>query len=358
MSSGPAAELVVGLVRTPSPSGSEAEVAGVLAGWLESRGLEPVVDDAAVRIEVAGGRPGPTLLLASHLDTVPPGEGWSVDPYAGTIDGGRLFGRGAVDAKASVAAMAAAAADVAVTGGPGCGRLVVLATFSEETRDTSMPEALRRLGAAPDAAVVGEPTSLEPCIAQRGQLLLELIWEGEQAHAGWAAGRMPPPVNPISCAARDLVALESLTFDRRHPLLGAVAVTPTIIGAGIARNVIPPRCSVVLDIRTTPSHGHDELVSAIAGRVSGRVEVLSDRLVPAETPPDSRLLAAVQTVRPQSRPFASPTCSDWVFMRHVDAVKLGPGDSRLSHTADEWIALDEVDAGAHLYADLAREYLR
>jgi acetylornithine deacetylase len=100
------------------------------------------------------------------------------------------------------------------------------------------------------------------------------------------------------------------------------------------------------------------VIAAVAGRIAGRVEVLSDRLVPAETPPGSRLLEAVRAVRPEARPFASPTCSDWVFLRHVDAIKLGPGDSRRSHTADEWIALDEVAAGVRLYADLAREYLR
>lgn len=358
MTAGPAAALLTELVRTPSPSGSEREVAAVLAGWLGSRGLDPVVDEAAVRLDVQGGRDGPSLLLASHLDTVPPGEGWTVDPYAGVVNGGRLIGRGAVDAKASVAAMAAAAAELAASGGPARGRLVLLATFAEETRDTTMPEALRRLGEPPDAAVVGEPTSLEPCIAQRGQLLLELVWEGEQAHAGWAADREPRPANAITLAARDLVALDDLTFDRRHPELGSIVVSPTIIEAGVARNVIPPRCSVVLDARTTPAYSHDEVVAAVAERVGGRVNVLSDRLVPAATPPGSRLLEAVRAVRPQARPFASPTCSDWVFLRHVDAVKLGPGDSRQSHAADEGIALDEVDAAARLYLDLAREVLR
>ena len=216
-------------------------------------------------------------------------------------------------------------------------------------------EGLRQ---SPDAAVVGEPTSLEPCIAQRGQLLLELVWEGDQAHAGWAAGRIPPPVNAIASAARDLVALDGLSFERRHPLLGSVAMSPTIIQAGVARNVIPSRCSAVLDVRTTPAYSHGEVAAAIADRITGRVEVLSDRLVPAETPAGSRLLDAVRAVRPEARPFASPTCSDWVFLRHVDGVKLGPGDSSRSHTADEWITLEEVEAAVKLYADLAGEYLR
>lgn len=353
-----AAELLIRLVRTPSPSGDEVAAAAVLADWARAHGLEPEVDDAAVRLVVEGGRPGPTLLMASHLDTVPPGDGWSVPPYDGVVSDGRLMARGAVDAKASVSAMAAAAAALAAAGGPAAGRLVVLATYSEETRDTSMPVALARLGTAPDAAVVGEPTSLQPCIAQRGQLLLELHWQGDQVHAGWAAGRRPPPINAINRAAHDLAALEALVFERDHPLLGSVAVTPTQLSAGVARNVTPPSCRAMLDIRTTPAYEHEEVVAMIRDQVGARVEIYSDRLVPAETPADSRLLPAVMAARPEALPFASPTCSDWVFLRHLDTLKMGPGDSRRSHTADEWIELDEVEEAVHLYAAVAKEYLR
>jgi acetylornithine deacetylase len=353
-----AGDLLVRLVRTPSPSGDEHRAAEVLARWARAHGLEPEIDDAAVRIVVDGDAPGPTLLMASHLDTVPPGDGWSVPPYEGVVGGGRLTARGAVDAKASVSAMTAAAAELKARGGLAAGRLVVLATYSEETRDTSMPTALERLGEPPDAAVVGEPTSLQPCIAQRGQLLLELHWRGDQVHAGWAAGRQPPPVNAISLAARDLTALDGLVFDLTHPLLGAVAVTPTQLQAGVARNVTPPAAWAMLDIRTTPAYDHAEVVAMIRATVGARVEIYSDRLVPAETPAETRLLPALMTVRPESAPFASPTCSDWVFLRHLDTIKLGPGDSRRSHTADEWIELAEVDAAADLYAAVAREYLR
>jgi len=351
-------DLLVRLVQTPSPSGEERQAAEVLAGWAEAHGLEPEIDDAAVRIIVEGREPGPTLLMASHLDTVPPGDGWSVPPFDGVVSEGRLTGRGAVDAKASVSAMTAAAAELADHGGPGAGRLVVLATYSEETRDTSMPRALKGFGDPPDAAVVGEPTSLQPCIAQRGQLLLELHWQGDQVHAGWAAGRQPPPVNAISLAARDFNALGSLVLDRKHPLLGAVAVTPTQFEAGVARNVTPPTAWAMLDIRTTPAYEHAEIVAMIRDRVEARVEIYSDRLVPAETPADSRLLPAIMAAHPGGVPFASPTCSDWVFLRHLDAVKLGPGNSRRSHTVDESIELAEVHAAAELYTALAREYLR
>jgi acetylornithine deacetylase len=353
-----ATNLLVDLVRTPSPSGDESQAAMVLADWARAHDLATVVDDTGVRLVVDGLEPGPTLMLASHLDTVPPGDGWSVPPYDGVVTGDRLTARGAVDAKASVSAMAAAAAEIRASGGPSRGRLVVLASYSEETRDTSMPRALERFDTPPTAAIVGEPTSLQPCIAQRGQLLLELHWSGDQVHAGWAAGRRPQPVNAIARAAADLATLEDLVFDRTHPLLGEVAVTPTQLEAGVARNVTPPKAWAMLDIRTTPAYEHAEIVAQLSEHLDARIEVYSDRLVPAETPADSRLLPAVVSAIPDARPFASPTCSDWVFLRHLDAVKLGPGDSRRSHTADEWIELDQVREATRIYTSTAREYLR
>lgn len=351
-----AAALLVALVRAPSPSGREEEVAAVLAGWARGRVDSAEADDAAVRLVVGGREPGPTLLFASHLDTVPPGEGWSCDPYEGAVADGWLTGRGAVDAKASVAAMAVSAARLTAAGGPRRGRLVVLATYGEETRNTTMPEALRRLGAPPDAAVVGEPTGLEPCTAQRGLLLLRLLWSGEQLHAGWAA-EAPRPDNAIERAAADLVRIADLHLPRHHRALGRVVLTPTMLTAGIAHNVTPPHCEAVLDVRTTPAYSHREVVEAVRSAVSAEVEVVSDRLVPVETPAGSPLLAALKRVRPSARPFSSPTCSDWVFLHDVDAVKLGPGDSRLSHRPNERIALAEVERAAELYTELATEVL-
>jgi acetylornithine deacetylase len=169
---------------------------------------------------------------------------------------------------------------------------------------------------------------------------------------------VPRPGNAIERAAEDLVRVADLEFDRDHPALGRVAVTPTIIGAGVARNVTPPRCEAVLDVRTTPAYAHAEITQVVRAQlVHGTVEVISDRLVPAETPPGSRLLATLRAVQPAICELASPTCSDWVFLREIDAVKLGPGDSRLSHTADEAVSLDEVRRAADLYLALAREYL-
>lgn len=351
---GPTA-LLADLVRIPSPSGDEAAAAARLADWAADRGLDTTADDAAVKIEVAGRAAGPVLWLASHLDTVPAGAGWSGDPFGAAVVDGRMSGRGAVDAKGCVAAMAHAALDLARSGGPDRGRVVVLATYGEETANTTMPRALERLG-RPDAAIVGEPTSLRPCVAQRGLLVLRIRWRGRAAHAGWAAD-LEDRDNAIEKAARGLAALAALRFERRHPVLGSVSVNTTRIEGGTASNVIPDACVATLDVRTTPEYAPEEIVATIGEAVGGEVEIASRRFVPCETPPGSPLLAAIRRAQPDAEPFGSPTASDWVFLRDSDTVKLGPGDSRLSHTPDESIALEEVAEAARLYASIAREYL-
>ena len=261
-----------------------------------------------------------------------------------------------MDAKASVASMASAAARLAGEGGPARGSLLVLATFSEETRDTTMPALLEEIG-LPDAALVGEPTSLRPCVAQRGLMILSLVWKGAQVHAGWAADLPEKPVNAIERAARDLVTLSEIRFDRPHPLLGGVSVTPTMIEAGLARNLTPPECRCVVDVRTTPAWTHEEVARKISASLEGDVEVLSKRLSPVETPEGSTLLESVKKVLPEAEPFGSPTASDWVWLGETDALKMGPGDSRLSHCKDENISLEEVARAEEVFFMIAEEYL-
>jgi acetylornithine deacetylase len=347
------ARLLVDLVRTPSVSGEEAAVAERLAAWGRERGLAATLDDAGVRFEAEGAAPGPTLWLASHLDTVPAGDGWRRDPFAGVVEAGVLFGRGASDAKASVAAMASA---VAAVGRPARGCLVAVFTFGEETARTTMPHALERLG-RPDAAIVGEPTSLRPCIAQRGLVILRLRWRGRAAHAGWSSMHAGSSRNAVHEAAADLARLAALRFEREHDILGTTSLNVTRISGGTASNVVPDLCEATLDIRTTPAYTPDEIVGRVTAAVSGEVEVVSRRFLPCATPVDSRLLPVVLDAAPDAEPFVSPTASDWVFLREVDAVKLGPGDSTLSHTVDERISLDEVVRARDLYAAIAARYL-
>ena len=346
--------LLWSLVATPSVSGNEAAVAQQIVGWAEAHGLSPICDDTSVRIEIVGRSAGPSLALVSHLDVVPPGSGWTRDPFVPAIEAGRLYGRGACDAKASVAAMLCAAHDVQRSGGLDKGRLIVILGYSEETRDTSMPSAVPRCGAL-DAAIIGEPTSLDVAVAQRGLMVAELRAAGDQRHAAYVSESSYR--SAVLSLAADLIKLPSLLQERPHPILGQPSIAPTQLEAGVGRNITPPVAKALLDLRTTPAWTHAEVAAALRSALSSEVHIASDRLLPCETPAGSRLLATTQGVRPQSRAYGSPTCSDWVFLRHLDAIKCGPGDSPRSHTPDEWVDLQQVTAARRLYRDVAQRYL-
>ena len=348
-------ELLARIVAIPSVSGEEEALARYVEEKARAWGLDATRDELAVRVEVRGRKPGPTIALVSHLDVVPPGKGWTRDPFTATVEGTRLYGRGSGDAKASVSAMLTAAKDVADAGGPETGRLLVLLGYGEETRHTTMERAVATAGKI-DAAVVGEPTNLDLAVAQRGLMMVDLLADGDQRHAGYAAadGEFR---NAVLVLARDLLELDGLFTGRSHPVLGHTTATPTMLEAGVSRNVTPPVAKAILDIRSTPDWTHDEVADVLRRSLASNVVVTSQRLVPCETPAGSRLLSVARRIRPESRTFGSPTCSDWVFLRHTDAVKCGPGTSRRSHTPDEYVDLPEVSVARGFYGELVRAYL-
>jgi acetylornithine deacetylase len=346
------AALLRELVKIPSVSGSEAEVARCAAEAARSFGLRSELTPHGVVVE-AGRTTGRSLAFVSHLDTVPPGEGWTRPPFGAGAEDGRLYGRGASDAKASVAAMLAAAAD-AEHGRRLRGRLLVILGFQEETRDSTMAGAVAACGPL-DAAIVGEPTGLDFAIAQRGLMMVDLVASGTQGHAGHA--HQPGFKNALVELARDLVRLDGLFDDREHPVLGRATATPTRLEAGVGRNVTPKTARALLDVRSTPDWTHAEIAERLRESLGSEVVVVSERLVPCQTPRGSRVLDAALRARPSAKRYGSPTCSDWVCLQDVDVVKCGPGDTRLSHAPDEWVSLAEVRAAREFYATLAQDYL-
>ncbi len=146
--------------------------------------------------------------------------------------------------------------------------------------------------------MVGEPTNLDIATAQRGLMMVDLVARGDQRHAGYAAeGEFR---NAVLVLARDLLRLEHLFDDRTHPVLGRTTATPTMLDAGVSRNVTPPVATAILDVRSTPDWSHDEIAELLRARLESEVVVTSRRLVPCETPADSRLLAAANRARPES----------------------------------------------------------
>ena len=333
------AKLLQELVAIPSESGQEGQVVDRLEALFCDLGW-PARRHGQNLYATIGAEQGPLVLFNSHTDTVPVGQGWTRDPLGELVDG-RIYGRGSNDAKGCLVAMIVGAARHLARGGKG--RVCVAATCEEEVMGQGL-EALLPLLPRPDAALVGEPTRLQPAVAQKGLMVLEITAHGRSAHAAHGGGE-----NAITRLAPDLVALASLELDRVHPFLGPSTLAVTQIQGGTRHNVIPDRCTCVVDIRLTPAYTPAEIVALVGERVSGEVRVRSDRLAPVETALHEPVVRAVLRARPDAVPYGSPTLSDWVFLRGIPTVKIGPGDSLRSHTADEYITVDELEAGAAFY---------
>ena len=340
------------LIRIPSVSRNEKPIADYLEAFLKNRNI------AVKRYEdnlVFGWGAGPhTLLLASHLDTVPPPENAPYPPFEAVEINGRIYGRGSVDAKGCVAAMTWALLELIEENyTPPGGRIEVALTVGEEIGGAHNGMAqLAKEHLQPDAALIGEPTSLQPCVAQKGLLILKAVTHGTAGHAARTAGD-----TAITKAARDILALQQLTFTEADPWVGLPKVTVTEISAsGGSRNVVPSTCTYWLDVRSTPAYPHQKLIEHLQSVVTATLHVHSERLVPVHTPVSHPIVQACLKACPGSKPFGSPTLSDWVFLANVPAVKIGPGDSEFSHRDDEHISRDEFMKGIQVYKRIIQHY--
>jgi acetylornithine deacetylase len=339
-------------VAVPSVSGNEAALADQIAAEFAAAGLEVCREGNNIWSQL-GDAPRPRLLLNSHLDTVPPGEGWTGDPWTPRRSAGRLIGLGANDAKGCVTAMIeaflATYKDYQDSGKLG-GTLVLALTAQEETTGEGLAEVLDRLNPL-DAAVVGEPTGLVPMTAQRGLLILRGVARGRTAHPA----NTPPEAaeNAVAVAAEDVLRLREFDWGPAHPRLGRAHGNVTMMRGGIAHNVIPDTCEYCLDIRTTPLESHAALLARLKTHLRSELIVRSDRLVPIETPEDSPIAKAACRATGK-QPEGSRTMSDMVFLAGIPAVKLGPGQSARSHTRDEFILESELLDGAAAYREIIR----
>ncbi len=343
-------ELLRDLVRTPSPSGDEGAAAALLVERLRAAGVDAQVDGRNVVASV-GPADAPTILLCSHLDTVPVGEGWTRPPLEALQEGERIYGRGSNDAKGCVAAMAAALVRLAAA--KPRARVVLAAVAEEETGGVDgLPALLPRLGRL-DAAVIGEPTGLVPVCAQKGLLSLDATARGRQAHAA----RPEEGHNAIAVAARAIAALDAYEFEARSEALGPPTAQVTMVRAGERRNVIPGSCWFAIDVRTTPEFDTPELVQLI-GRVLGPEVQLSVKGAGARaqaTPREHPVIQAAEAATGHEA-VGSPTVSDWARLDGVPAVKLGCGESPRSHTPDEFITVQELERGADVYVALVQAW--
>ena len=340
------------LVQFPSLSHEEKEIADFVEATAKAHGVQVGRHDNNVFFWIGEG--GDCLLLNSHLDVVPPSAGHPYDPFEPVETNGAIFGRGTVDAKASGAAMMAAVLGLAAEGwAPASGKVMVALTACEETGGgynglQDLRPHLPRIA----AAIVGEPTELQPCLAQKGLLILKATAHGRSAHAA----RAHLGDNAIVRAARDVLRLSEYRFTRPDPYLGLPTLSVTTVEGGTARNVVPDQCTFYIDVRTTPAYDHDALADELSSLIESSVEIHSKRFIPVSTSPDARIAQACRQALPDSEPFGSPTASDWIFLHDVPTVKLGPGRSERSHTPDEHIAVRDLYDAVDAYVRIIRAY--
>jgi succinyl-diaminopimelate desuccinylase len=352
-------------VNTSNPPGREAAAAAVAEAYLRERGvatqLQDLGDGRANLVARVPGGDAPALVFCGHLDTVTaePAD-WTSDPWSPELRDGRLYGRGTVDMKGSVAVMTAVVAAVAASdiAPPGD---VVLALVAGEEVDSAGASALAQTDALDGAGaiVVGEPTGMTIGIAHRGALWLEVVHDGRAAH-----GSQPQlGDNAVVKGLRwlgDPSSLESLVAAPPDPLLGSASISLNGFGGGGTTNIVPDRCRTVLDLRTIPGQDHDAIVRRLEDRKpAGTVRRLRDGIA-LSTPPDAAIVRCCQAVlrdhgvEPVVRGLPYLTDAS-VLCRLTDAeiVVFGPGDERLPHQADEYVETGALEFAGRVYFDLA-----
>jgi acetylornithine deacetylase len=346
-----AGQLLEQLVALPSVSGDEGGIADFVQDLAASWGAD--VQRQGHNLWFSVGQGGSHLLLNSHLDTVPPCAGWSGDPFAPAWSGDRLTGLGANDAKGCVAALLAAAKAL-LDSGLDDGRVTFALTAEEEIGGQGLGTILPQLGDL-DAAVVGEPTGLRICAAQRGMLLLHCTARGHSGHVAHA--QMLGAANAIHTAAKDIVKIDAMAFPP-HPLLGEAKAQVTQVQGGLRRNQVPDACEFFVDLRTTPDQDHAAVAQAFAAALDSEVAVHSARYLPKATDPSHPIVLAALAAAGKAGPVGSATTSDWAFLGDLPAVKAGPGDTFRSHRPDEFITLAELEAGVAFYRNLVPAFLK
>jgi acetylornithine deacetylase len=339
-----AVNLLRQLISTPSLSRQEDQTACQIRDFLRDKKTDTQQKGNNLwAYSSAWDENKPTLLLNSHHDTVKPNPAWERDPFSPTMENGKLYGLGSNDA-----------------GGP---LISLLATFLHFKDRMDLPFNLLFAATAEEeisgangiascleewpkiwAGIVGEPTSLDMAVAEKGLIVFDGLAKGKAGHAAREEG-----INAIYLALEDIQKLRSFKFPRTSDTLGPVKVTVTQIEAGSQHNVVPAECRFVVDVRTQDRYTNEEVVSILQGLVDCELSPRSTRLNSSGISLDHPLAQA--GLRIGLKPYGSPTLSDQALLS-FPTIKLGPGDSARSHTAEEYIELSEIEEGIRKYIEL------
>jgi len=342
-------ELLQSLIRTPSFSKEEAETGELIQSFLEEQGIATnrhVNNIWATNKHFDSDKP--TLLLNSHHDTVKPNSGYTNDPFAPLVEDGKLYGLGANDAGGALTSLLATFVHFYNLTGLKY-NLVMAATGEEEISGANGIASILDKIPEVDCAIVGEPTQMRMAVAEKGLIVLRCRAQGKSGHAARNEG-----VNAIYPAMRDIHWFENYTFGEISETLGPVKMTVTVVHAGEQHNVVPDSCDFTVDIRSTDAYTNEEILHIVKDHIKSKIVSHSIRLKPSFMPLAHPIVKAGSELNIEQ--YGSPTLSDQAFLT-VPSLKMGPGKSARSHTADEFIYLEEIKHGIHTYIKLFNKIL-
>jgi acetylornithine deacetylase len=332
------------MICTPSFSREEHDVARIIRTFLTERGIAYSVKGNNTWVRNRHWQVGkPVLLLDSHIDTVRPVASWTEEPFGARVDGDRIIGLGSNDAGASVVTLLAVFMHYCDSAALPWNLLFAASCEEEISGTNGLASILDELGPL-DLAIVGEPTQMQLAIAEKGLMVLDCIARGITGHAARKEG-----VNALYKALDDINRLRNFRFPQSSELLGDVKISVTQIHAGTQHNVVPDTCTFVVDVRTNEHYSNRQALEIISGLLDSEVAARSLRLNSSGI---SRHAPIVRCATALGIPcYGSPTTSDQALL-HCPSVKIGPGDSARSHTANEYIRIPEIDQGFETYIKL------
>lgn len=339
-----ATDLLKRLIAMPSVSRSEDGTADIIYSYLADNGADPKrIHNNVWALSDGYDAARPTLLLNSHHDTVKPSPSYTFDPFSPQERDSRIYGLGSNDAGASVVSLISVFLKLRKADLPF--NLLLAITAEEEVSGEKGTRALlphlAGRGINIEVGIVGEPTGMQPAVAERGLVVLDCTAHGVAGHAARNEG-----VNALYIAVDDIDRLRSLRFPRESATLGPVKISVTQIEAGRQHNVVPDTCKFVVDVRTTDAYSNEETVELIADAINSDAVPRSTRIRASVIDTSHPLVAA--SIALGGVPFVSPTTSDMALMP-FPTLKIGPGQSARSHTADEYVETGEIKSAIDTY---------
>lgn len=342
--------LLASLIEIPSFSREEENTANCIQNYFSERDIQTQrLGNNIIALNNYFDPSKPCILLNSHHDTVKPNPGYTKDPFKAIIEDGKLYGLGANDAGGCLVSLIAAflyyynQEDLKYN-------LCLVASAEEEVSGKSGIEMVFPELPNCEFAIVGEPTLLDLAVAERGLMVLDCIAHGQSGHAAREEG-----VNAIYKALKDIEWFKTYQFPKESTYLGPIKMSVTMINAGSQHNVVPASCEFVVDVRTTDVYSNLEVLDIIKSNIDSDANARSTRLNPSTIDINHPIVKSGISLG--KRTYGSPTMSDQALIP-IQSIKVGPGDSARSHTADEFIYLDEIDKGINFYIDLLGNVIR